>query len=193
MQGLGIPCLIAVHCETPDTRAESIGLAWANGIGCARAGIIFTTFRDETDTDLFGEQAVLCGGMTQLILTAFETLVGAGYPAELAYLECCHEVKQIADLAYERGLVGMMQAISNTAEFGAYDAGPKLVDDDVRERMRELMNHIQRGEFTKRFLGDYQHGFQQFEKWQRALRSHAIEKAGETIRGLMPKPENRPT
>jgi ketol-acid reductoisomerase len=191
VQGLGIPCLFAQHRDTSTQSAEAIGLAWANGIGCARAGVIFTTFRDETDTDLFGEQAVLCGGMTQLMLRAFSTLVGAGYPPELAYLECCHEVKQIADLVYERGLAGMMQAISNTAEFGAYDAGPKLIDDDVAQTMRDILDRIQSGTFAQQFLGDFQNDFAQFENHRQELRSHPIEKAGETIRALMPKSKTR--
>ena len=133
--GQGLPCLLAVDRESSRNDARALALAWANAIGSARAGIIVTTFRDETETDLFGEQAVLCGGMTSLILAAFETLVEAGYPAELAYLECCHEVKQIADLVYQRGIAGMMQAISNTAEFGAMQAGRELFH--VQERQGE--------------------------------------------------------
>jgi ketol-acid reductoisomerase len=127
--------------------------------------------------------------MTQLILHAFNTLVKAGYPPELAYLECCHEVKQIADLVYERGLAGMMQSISNTAEFGAYDAGPRLINADADKTMRTILDQIQRGAFAQRFLADHRDGFQQFETWRAELRSHAIETAGQTIRALMPKPE----
>lgn len=185
-QGQGIPCLFAMHQNSPAGDAEALGLAWANGIGCARAGVIYTSFRDETDTDLFGEQTVLCGGMTQLVLTAFETLVDAGYPPELAYLECCHEVKQVADLVYERGLVGMMKAISNTAEFGAYRAGPLLIDHGVRRRMRELLMQIQDGSFAKAMRKDHENDFAWFNRQRAALRSHPIEPAGEVIRALMP-------
>jgi len=186
MRGQGIPCLLAVHQDSPNHDAEGIALAWANGIGCARAGIIHTTFKNETDTDLFGEQAVLCGGMTQLILAAFETLVTAGYPPELAYLECCHEVKQIADLVYERGLAGMMKAISNTAEFGAYQAGPVVIDDAVREKMKSLLKRIENGQFAADLAADYRAGFAWFSRQREALRQHPIEAAGDSVRSLMP-------
>jgi ketol-acid reductoisomerase len=186
VQGQGIPCLYAMHQDSPAKDAEGTALAWANGIGCARAGIIFTTFANETDTDLFGEQAVLCGGMTQLILAAFETLVNAGYPPELAYLECCHEVKQIADLVYARGMSGMMQAISNTAEFGAYQAGPMVIDDHVRQRMREVLQRVQDGSFARDLQHDHAASFSWFEQQRARLREHEIESAGQTIRDLMP-------
>ena len=184
--GQGIPCLFALHQDSPQRDAQAIGLAWANGIGCARAGVIFTTFKDETDTDLFGEQTVLCGGMTELVIAAFETLVNAGYPPELAYLECCHEVKQIADLVYARGLAGMMQAISNTAEFGAYQAGPMVIDDHTRQRMREVLNRIQNGAFANDLRADHARGFAWFNAQREKLRDHPIEAAGKSIRALMP-------
>jgi ketol-acid reductoisomerase len=184
--GQGLPCLLAVERESAGGDAKTLALAWANGIGCARAGIILTTFRDETETDLFGEQAVLCGGMTALIVAAFETLVQAGYPAELAYLECCHEVKQIADLVYERGIAGMMRAVSNTAEFGALQAGPMIVDDLMRERLHEMLKQVQDGSFARGLRQDYERGFPWFDSERANLADHPIEKAGETVRSLMP-------
>jgi ketol-acid reductoisomerase len=186
VEGRGIPALLAVDRESPRGDAEALGLAWANGIGCARAAIVFTTFADETETDLFGEQAVLCGGMTELIVAAFETLVAEGYPPELAYLECCHEVKQVADLVYERGLAGMMRAISNTAEFGAYSSGPVLIDDAVRARMRDLLTSIRDGNFAGTLQRDHASGFPWFNEQRDRLSTHDIEQAGTIVRGLMP-------
>lgn len=186
VRGQGIPCLLAVDRESARNDARAIALAWANGLGCARAGIILTTFRDETETDLFGEQAVLCGGMTSLILAAFETLVAAGYPAELAYLECCHEVKQIADLVYERGIAGMMTSISNTAEFGAYKAGPVVVDDATRARLRELLRRVQDGSFAQELRADHEKGFAWFASQRVKMADHPIEQAGDAVRALMP-------
>jgi len=184
--GQGIPCLLAVHQESSRGDARALALAWANGIGCARAGVILTTFRDETETDLFGEQTVLVGGMTWLILAAFETLVEAGYPPELAYLECCHEAKQIADLVYERGITGMMQKISNTAEFGAYKAGPMMVNDAARAKMRELLRQVQDGSFARDLRADYEKGFPWFASQRAKLADHPIEPAGKAVRDLMP-------
>ena len=185
-EGRGLPCLFAVHQEPRGSDAEAVGLAWANGIGCARAGIIRTTFADETETDLFGEQAVLCGGMIALIRTAFEVLCEAGYPPELAYLECCHEVKQIADLVYSRGPAHMCRAISNTAEFGSYRAGPDLVDDSVRQRMRRLLAEVRDGTFAAALRADHDQGFPWFETMRREAREHPLEPAGRTVRSLMP-------
>ena len=185
-EGKGLPCLIAVHQDSPDGDAEPIGLAWANGIGCARSAIVFTTFRDETETDLFGEQAVLCGGMSQLMVAAFETLVEAGYQPELAYLECCHEMKQVADLVYQRGLAGMYEAISNTAEFGAYRAGRFLVDEQVRARMRQLLREVKDGTFAKAMRDDYANGFAWFLEQREAASGASIESAGKAVQELMP-------
>lgn len=185
-QGQGLPSLFAVHQESPQQDAEAMGLAWANGIGSARTAIVYTTFADETETDLFGEQAVLCGGIGQLVVAAFETLTEAGYPPELAYIECCHEVKQIADLVYERGLAGMYEMISNTAEFGAYKAGPIVVDDAVRERLREILSEIKSGEFATAIRDDYSKGFVWFKDKQKAAKQHPIEPAGDAVRKLMP-------
>ncbi len=182
----GIPCLLAVDRESAGGDARSLALAWANGLGCARAGVIVTTFRDETETDLFGEQAVLCGGLTALILAAFQTLVEAGYPPELAYLECCHEVKQVVDLTYQRGLSGMMNAISNTAEFGAHSAMPIMVDEQSRLRLRSLLRAVQDGSFARHLRDDYSKGFPWFASQRRQLANHPIEQAGKTVRALMP-------
>jgi len=185
-RGQGLPSLFAIHQDNPAGTAEAIGLAWAAGIGSARSGIVRTTFADETETDLFGEQAVLCGGMTELILAAYETLVDAGYPPELAYLECCHEVKQIADLVYERGPAAMMEAISNTAEFGAHAAGPKLIDDNLRRHLTDILEQIRSGAFAQGMRQDYDNGFAWFNAQREALKKHPIDEAGGVIRGLMP-------
>ncbi len=185
-RGQGIPCLFALHQDSPAGDAEELGLAWANGIGCARAAIVYTTFAEETETDLFGEQTVLCGGMTGLIVAAFETLVKAGYSPELAYMECCQEVKQVADLVYERGLAGMMDAISNTAEFGAHTAGPAMIDDAVRGRMESILDAIRDGSFAAAMGEDYAKGFPWFEKQREAMAKHPIEDAGEAVRAWMP-------
>jgi ketol-acid reductoisomerase len=188
VQGLGIPCLIAVHQESPEHSAESVGLAWAKAIGCARAGIMYTTFAAEAETDLFGEQAVLCGGLSSLITAAFETLVDAGYDPKLAYIECCQEVKQIADLIYERGLAGMREAISNTAEFGEYHAGPRLVDEHTRARLRELLEEIRNGRFARQLAHEHARGFKAFHQRRDQLSRHPIEGAGRAVRSLMPRP-----
>ncbi|MHC4949141.1 MAG: ketol-acid reductoisomerase [Planctomycetota bacterium] len=185
-EGLGIPCLYARHRDTPAGDAEAVALAWAGGIGCGRAGIVCSTFADETETDLFGEQAVLCGGLTALVHAAFETLVEAGYPPELAYLECCHEVKQVADLVHERGPAGMMRAISSTAEFGAYRVGPRVVDDAVRARLRVILAEVQDGAFAATLRADHEAGFPWFHDRRRAVAEHAIEAPGRAVRALMP-------
>jgi ketol-acid reductoisomerase len=189
LRGLGIPCLFAVHQESADGHAEALGLAWACGIGCARAAIIRTTFAAETETDLFGEQAVICGGLTGLMLAAFETLVRAGYPPELAYIECCHEVKQVADLVYERGPAGMMQAISNTAEFGAYHAAARIVDDHVRCVLTGLLGDIRSGSFARRIASDVSAGFPWFQSQRQDLINHPIEVAGRAVRAMMNPPQ----
>ena len=189
-EGRGLPCLIAVHQDLPDAEAGdgalARALAWANGIGCARAAIVPTSFADETETDLFGEQAVLCGGLTALVRAAFETLCDAGYPPELAYLECCHEVKQVADLEYERGPAGMYEAISTTAEFGSYRTGPVLIDDGVRARMAQLLREIRDGTFAEAIRADHEKGSPWFEQQRDAARRHPLEQAGRIVRSLMP-------
>ena len=187
-QGQGIPCLLAVHQDLRGDpgRCDEVALAWAGAIGCARAAIVYTSFAHETETDLFGEQSVLCGGLMALIIAAFEQLAEAGYPPELAYMECCQEVKQIADLVFAGGLAKMMAAISNTAEFGAYRAGPALVDEHVRQRMREVLAQVRDGGFAKALRDDYAAGFPWFQQQREALRRHPIEQAGQAIRALMP-------
>jgi ketol-acid reductoisomerase len=186
LDGRGLPCLFALHQDSPAGDAEAVGLAWANGIGAARAGIVYTTFANETETDLFGEQAVLCGGMTELIRAAFEILCDAGYPPELAYLECCHEVKQVADLVYARGPAAMFEAISNTAEFGSYRAGPVLIDDAVRGRLRRTLDEVRDGTFAAAMRADYEQGFPWFNRQRQRQRDHALEPAGRVVRSLMP-------
>lgn len=185
-RGLGLPALLAVEQESSHGDAETLAFAWAAGIGAGRAGILRTTFADETETDLFGEQTVLCGGLTWLILAAFETLVEAGYPEELAYIECCHEVKQVADLIYANGPAAMMKAISNTAEFGAYHAGPRIVNDAARSTLRTLLEEIRNGDFARAFMADVQDGSPRLLRAREHLRAHSIESAGARSRDLMP-------
>jgi len=187
VQRLGLPCLMAVHQDGAARSAEAVAVAWASGIGAARAGILCTTFAAEADSDLFGEQVVLCGGMCELMVAAFETLVAAGFDPLLAYLECCHEMKQIADLIYERGLAGMRETISNTAEFGGDRAGPRLIDGSVRSRMKELLAEIQRGDFAKSMREDHARGFPALAAQRRAQQAHPIEAAGAAVRALMGK------
>ncbi len=192
--GHGIPAIVSVHREArvpatstaPATDAAGLALAWATGIGCTRGGSIVGSVADETETDLFGEQTVLCGGVTDLVRTAYEILVEAGYPPEVAYIECCHELKQVCDLIYHRGLAGMREAISNTAEFGIDHAGPRLVDESTRRTMRELLDEIRDGRFARRLRQDADQGFAGLETHRRAQRGHPIEETGRTIRGLMP-------
>ncbi len=190
LMGQGIPAIIAVHQETegPDSGpdAASLCLAWAAGLGCTRGGSIVGSVADETDTDLFGEQTVLCGGLTGLILAAFEILVEAGYPPEVAYIECCHEAKQVCDLIYHRGLAGMRAAISNTAEFGIDHAAPRLVNDRVRAEMRALLAEIRDGRFAERLKTDADAGFPDLHRHRQATADHPIEQAGRTVRNLMP-------
>jgi ketol-acid reductoisomerase len=180
--GLGIPCLFAVHQESPDHTAQAIALAWANGIGSARAGVIDASFKDETETDLFGEQAVLCGGLLTLIRAAFETLVAAGYSPELAYIECCHEVKQVADLVYEHGPAGMCARISNTAEFGAYHAARLLDTAELRAHCAQLLRDVQSGAFAADMLKDHANGWARFSAARTAWSAHDMERAGATVR-----------
>lgn len=193
-RGQGIPALVGTHQESPAGDARRLALAWANGIGCARAGILETSFAHEAETDLFGEQTVLCGGLMGLIVAAYETLVGAGYPPELAYIECCHEVKQVADLVYARGLAGMRAAISNTAEFGAFTAAPRVVDERVRSEFARLLEEIRDGRFARRMIDDHAAGDRWFNAQRAAAAAHPIEATGERVRALMPwlAPESAP-
>jgi ketol-acid reductoisomerase len=160
-------------------------MAWAKGIGCGRAGIILTTFREETETDMFGEQAVLCGGVTALIRRAFETLVAAGYPAELAYFECLHELKFIVDLVHERGIAGMTELISDTAQWGELTVGPKIVDQSVGKRMELALRQIRSGKFAREFIREMKTGRTRYRKLMTQLEKDPIEIVGRRLRALM--------
>lgn len=185
-KGGGVPCLIAV-AQDATGNAKSLALAWASGVGGGRSGIIETTFKDECETDLFGEQAVLCGGLSALIKAGYETLVEAGYPEEMAYFECLHEVKLIVDLIYEGGLANMRYSISNTAEYGDYVTGPRIVTDATKKEMKAVLERIQKGEFAKEFMADRStQGAHNLEKYREAEAKHPIEKVGERLRNLMP-------
>ncbi len=177
--GSGIPALFAVHQENSQNTARSIALGWAAGIGSSRVGVIESTFRDETETDLFGEQSIVVGGLVALIKTAYETLVEAGYPPQLAYIECCHEVKQVADIVHEQGIAKMMEAISSTAEMGAYEAIELLDDAHLRTHFNTLLNNIQNGTFAKRLSSDAA------QDKRELLQTHEIEEIGKEIRSLM--------
>jgi ketol-acid reductoisomerase len=184
VNGRGVPGLIAIH-QNPSRRAKRTALAWAKGIGCTRAGVIETTFREETETDLFGEQAVLCGGVSCLIRAGFDTLVRAGYPHELAYFECLHELKFIVDLIHEAGLSGMRARISDTAKWGELAVGPKIVDAKVRKNMDAALHKIRSGKFAREFIREMKTGRRHYTKLLRAAEKHAIEKVGRKLRGLM--------
>jgi ketol-acid reductoisomerase len=183
--GKGVPCLVAVH-QNPTGLAKDVAIAYASAIGGGRAGIIETTFKDETETDLFGEQAVLCGGATSLMKAGFETLIEAGYPPELAYFECVHELKLIVDLIYEGGIANMRYSISNTAEYGDVTRGPRIIDAGVKERMRELLSDIQSGVFAREFVGEYEAGCKNFNRLREEGAKHPIESVGAKLRGMMP-------
>lgn len=179
--GRGAAALIAVHHDATG-KARPTALAWAAGIGAARAAVFETTFRDETETDLFGEQAVLCGGMSELIRAAYETLVEAGYPPEAAYFECCHEVKLVADLIYEFGIAGMRERISNTARYGDLTRGRRVIDDHVRKKMREILAEIRSGTFAKEWLEESRAGLPRFRDLTERDKSHPIESVGRSVR-----------
>ena len=184
-KGGGVPCLMAVHKDSTG-KAKDLALSYASAVGGGRSGIIETTFKDECETDLFGEQAVLCGGLVELIKKGFETLTEAGYPPEMAYFECLHEVKLIVDLIYEGGIANMNYSISNTAEYGEYVSGKKIVDDKTKERMKEVLKDIQSGKFTKDWMKENEAGQKNFLQMRKELSEHQIEKVGEKLRALMP-------
>ncbi|ALQ38543.1 MULTISPECIES: ketol-acid reductoisomerase [Fusobacterium] len=184
-EGSGVPCLIAVY-QDPSGDAKDIALAWASGIGGGRSGILETTFKQETETDLFGEQAVLCGGVTELIKTGFEVLTEAGYDPVNAYFECLHEMKLIVDLIYEGGLGKMRHSISNTAEYGDFLTGPKIVTADTKKAMKEVLADIQSGKFADEFLADSKAGQPFLKAHREAASEHQIEKVGQELRKLMP-------
>ena len=184
VNGRGVPGLIAVQ-QDHSGRAKRAALAWAKAIGCTRAGVIETTFRDETETDLFGEQAVLCGGTSSLIRAGFDTLVKAGYPAELAYFECLHELKFIVDLIHEAGMSGMRALISDTAKWGELTAGPRIVDARVQKQMRAVLRDIRSGKFAREFIREMKTGRKRYRKLRKAADNHRIEKVGRKLRALM--------
>jgi ketol-acid reductoisomerase len=184
-RGGGIPDLIAVH-QDASGRAKDIALSYASGIGGGRTGIIETTFRDETETDLFGEQAVLCGGTVELVRAGFETLTEAGYPEEMAYFECLHELKLIVDLMYEGGIANMNYSISNNAEYGEYVTGPKVINEESRAAMREALADIRNGEYAKRFINEGAMNYPSMTARRRQDAEHPIEQVGERLRGMMP-------
>jgi ketol-acid reductoisomerase len=184
-QGGGVPCLIAVQ-QDASGQTRDLALSYASAIGGARAGVIETTFRDETETDLFGEQSVLCGGLTALITAGFETLVEAGYAPELAYFECLHETKLIVDLIYEGGLANMRYSISNTAEYGDFTRGPRIITDETRAEMKKILNEIQTGRFAREFILENQSGTPVMKAERRRCQEHQIEQVGARLRSMMP-------
>ena len=182
--GRGIPGLIAVH-QDASGQAKAVGLAYARGIGCTRAGVLETTFKEETETDLFGEQAVLCGGASALVKAGFEVLVEAGYQPESAYFECLHELKLIVDLMYEGGLAWMRHSISDTAEYGDYTHGPRVVTSQTKDEMRKILREIQTGQFAKEFIIENSVGRPMFDKMREAEAQHPIEEVGKRLRDMM--------
>ena len=184
-QGIGVPGLIAVHQDASGS-ARAVAMAYGHAIGCARGGLIETTFAEETETDLFGEQAVLCGGATRLVQLGFETLVEAGYQPEIAYFECLHELKLIVDLIWEGGLAGMRYSISDTAEYGDLTRGPVVIDEHVRESMRGLLRDIQDGRFARDLITEEAAGRPQFQALRRKASEHQIETVGKQLRAMMP-------
>jgi ketol-acid reductoisomerase len=184
-EGKGVPSLIAVY-QDPGKNAKKIALAWAKGIGGTRGGVIQTTFKEETETDLFGEQTVLCGGASALVQAGFETLVEAGYSPEMAYFECLHELKLIVDLMNESGIAGMRFSISETAKWGDVSVGPKIIDASVKKRMKTALKEIQNGKFAKNWINEYESGYKRYHALLKAGEKHSIEKVGARLRGLMP-------
>jgi ketol-acid reductoisomerase len=183
-EGFGVPCLIAIHQDATG-KAKDTALAYAKAIGGARAGVIETTFREETETDLFGEQTVLCGGVTELIKAGFETLVEAGYKPEIAYFECMHELKLIVDLFYEGGIGGMYYSVSDTAEYGGMVVGPKIIDESVKPKMKAALADIQQGRFARDFILENKANRPVLEALRRQHREHPIETVGKELRGMM--------
>jgi ketol-acid reductoisomerase len=185
VRGAGVPCLLAVH-QNPTGDARDLGLAYASAVGGGRAGVIETSFREETETDLFGEQAVLCGGLTALIKAGFETLTEAGYAPEMAYFECLHEMKLIVDLLYEGGISEMRYSISNTAQYGDMTRGPVVVNDETKRRMRALLAEIQSGAFAREWMRENRNGKERFRSLERQTEDHPIEQVGRNLREMMP-------
>lgn len=185
LEGKGVPALIAVH-KGSSKSAKKVALAWAKGVGGTRAGVIQTTFKEECETDLFGEQAVLCGGASALVMAGFETLIEAGYQPEMAYFECLHELKLIVDLMVESGVSGMRFSISETAEWGDYVSGPRVINAQSKKAMKSILKDIQSGKFTKNWVKEYQDGLPNYKKFIKDGQNHPIEKTGQRLRALMP-------
>lgn len=184
-EGVGVPCLIAVH-QNASGKAREIGLSYAKGIGGTRGGVIETTFKEETETDLFGEQSVLCGGVSELMKAGFDTLVKAGYQPEVAYFECLHEVKLIVDLIYNGGLANMRFSVSNTAEYGDYTRGSRIITDATRREMEKILKEVQSGEFAKEYINECETGNPVLKKNREECSQSLVEKVGETLRAMMP-------
>src|ERR671936_488445 len=184
VEAKGVPGLIAVQQDATG-HARELVLAYAKGIGCTRAGVIETTFKDETETDLFGEQAVLCGGVTELVRAGYETLVGAGYDPRLAYFEVLHELKLIVDLMYEKGITGMRYSISNTAEYGDLTRGKRIIDGHVRAEMKKVLGEIQSGEFAREWIAENKAGQENFQRMRQEAKNHQIEREGQELRAMM--------
>ena len=182
--GNGVPGLVAIHQDATGN-AHDLVLAYAKGIGCTRAGVIETSFREETETDLFGEQAVLCGGVTELVRAGYETLVDAGYDPRLAYFECLHELKLIVDLMYEKGISGMRYSISNTAEYGDLTRGKRIITDETRQSMKAILGEIQSGEFAKEWIAENRAGQENFNRMREEQKDHQIEREGKELRSMM--------
>jgi len=185
LEGKGVPALIGIY-QNPSGNAKAVALAWAKGIGGTRAGVIQTSFKEETETDLFGEQTVLCGGASALIQAGYETLVEAGYQPEMAYFECLHELKLIVDLMNEAGISGMRFSISETAKWGDISVGPKIIDASVKKRMKAALKDIQSGKFARGWVAEYKGGYKKYNALMKKGANHPIEKVGERLRGLMP-------
>jgi ketol-acid reductoisomerase len=184
VEGNGVPGLMAINEDTTG-QARDLVLAYARGIGCTRAGVIETSFREETETDLFGEQAVLCGGMTELVRAGYETLVDAGYDPRLAYFECLHELKLIVDLMYEKGITGMRYSISNTAEYGDLTRGKRVITEETRAEMKKILGEIQSGEFAREWIAENRAGQENFQRMRKEEQNHQIEREGKELRGMM--------
>jgi ketol-acid reductoisomerase len=184
-KGRGVPCLLAIH-QDPSGDTKPVGLAYAKGIGGTRAAVLETSFKEETETDLFGEQSVLCGGLTELIRAGYETLVQAGYSPEMAYFECLHEVKLIVDLIYEGGIANMRYSISNTAEYGDMTRGPKVIGKETRDAMKKILADIQSGKFADEWITEYLCGMPHFRELRKEAANHPIEQVGAKLRAMMP-------
>jgi ketol-acid reductoisomerase len=183
-EGHGVPGLMAVHQDATGN-ARDLVLAYAKGIGCTRAGVIETTFKEETETDLFGEQAVLCGGVSELVRAGYETLVDAGYDPRLAYFECLHELKLIVDLMYEKGITGMRYSISNTAEYGDLTRGKRVIGEPTRQAMKQILGEIQSGEFAREWIAENQAGQENFQRMREEEKNHQVEREGRELRSMM--------